>query len=364
MKACSLIGVVLWLAIPVRGFQHCGISPVGLLASRTLRNIQHNSPVHAFPLHSSQGSQRRANNAALTETPVMTPNTTEASLAKAMDGNEQASLWRAQAERIREEANKLDVDLTRQKIEAIEKKLNNQVWLLKNPDQLEDLQRQLEILQAKLETGMPGSKKSDGSPRNRVADANFGSSITETIASSPASSSGPSSRHSAAAKKLEKKKSAKKFHVEEENPLCGFDQADLDLYMPVVTAIEERLPSNATMQEKINAFQAAPELQEHFREKINKILVEPMQDMIRLEQLKQDYLESNSSVERANIKREIERLEATMENEGPVFYSDSIVYEGLPALEEEEIQRRMEAVGSLHPILQALYNLNFDLSEF
>ena len=64
--------------------------------------------------------------------------------------NDQASKWKAEAERIRREAEQLDTALTLQKIEALERKLANQSWLDKHPEEVDTLQQQLGHLKRKL----------------------------------------------------------------------------------------------------------------------------------------------------------------------------------------------------------------------
>jgi hypothetical protein len=104
-------------------------------------------------------------------------------------------------------------------------------------------------------------------------------------------------------------------------------------------------------------------LQEHFQEKIRLLLVGPIEDMQKMENLKGDYLSSSSSAEKKQIKRELSRLEKTMEDYSPFIYSDSIVYNDLPPLTEEEVQLRLAAVGELNPILQGLYKKRCGVNE-
>jgi hypothetical protein len=368
----GVIGIALWLvaeALSVDAFHYYGLSAVNLLAKTKVRNANAKYTRAEGSSLLSLRMRQLEEHGALTESLTPSASTTKGTLAKGIAGNasDQASIWRAQAERIREDAEKLDSELTLQKIEAIERKLNNKVWLVKNPDQIVAMQSQLEILQTKL-AGRKQSPDTNGAVDNNQAtnswnNAPSGTSVNETIFPVETNAVSFSSRPSAVATKGEKNRAAQKAYIEEEDPLSGYDQADLDLYMPVITAIEENLPSNATLQEKIEAFQAAPELQEHFQGKINKLLVDPMKDLLRMQQLRLEYLESSSSVERTNIKREIGRLEKATEDEGAIIYSDSIVYDRLPVLEEEEIQQRLQAVGALHPILQALYKKRCGVDE-
>ena len=275
--------------------------------------------------------------------------------------DDQARKWKAEAERIRLEAEQMDSALTLAKIEALEKKLSNEAWLEKNPTEVANIQTQLQLLNDKIY-----GKQTTASTSTREIATN-GSADTNAIANKPLETTDGTESASSSTSKISTKDNASKEATDkyllEENPLCGYDQEDLDLYNPVVEAIVERLPDNATIQEQLEAFRADPQLQEHFQEKIRKLIVEPMEDMQRLERLKQEYLQSNSSIERKQMKREIDQLEKTMEDDSPFVYSDSILLENLPVLSEEEVQQRLEAVGALHPILQALYKKRCGVDE-
>jgi len=308
---------------------------------------------------------------------------------------------RAEAQRIRREANDMDEALTLQKMESIQDKLNNKVWLEKNPDQAALLEEQL--VQSKNRrssaslsatdskktstAGVITKSKEEEPPANTSSDSITIDNFLEgddddddeeeeeeedvymnAKASFAVTASMTNGRTSATKKsKNDDNNDMNKDNRYDDNPLSGYEEADLELYLPVVTAIEERMPlapeGNATLQDQLDAFRAAPELQDHFQSKIQELLVEPMQDMQRLEKLRHDYLGSSSSVERKQLKREIEQLERTVEEEGPFMYSDSIVLEDLPKLEEDEIQQRIEAVSALPKILQALYKKRCGVNE-
>ena len=288
--------------------------------------------------------------------------------------NDQASQWKAEAGRIRLEAEQMDSVLTLSKIKALEQKLANEAWLEKHPNEVETIQRQLEILNDKIygkkttvnevsvsssASRMAANEQSSSSPD--LSDS--GMDTTRSTQEETTDEIEPLTLTPETSTKDTNSNDSVDNYLLEENPLSGYDQADLDLYNPVVAAIEERLPKNATIQEQLEAFRAAPELQDHFQEKIRKLIVEPMEDMQRLERLKQDYLSSSSSVERKQLKREMDQLEKTMEDEGPFLYSDSIVLESMRVLKEEEVQQRIEAVEALHPILQALYKKRCGVDE-
>lgn len=239
--------------------------------------------------------------------------------------NEAAAL-KAQAEKIRLEAERMDAQLTLDKIDKYEKKLKDKVWLEKHPKEEVELLAKLDELNDRLQRKPPTQRINNNAPTK----------------------DGVSSKEKAATK--QKRDITKR---ENENPMAGFDPQDLELYLPIAYEIEERLGTNTT-EEKLEAFRKAPELQEHFSNKIQDLLVRPMEDMQKLESLKSKYLQSSSSIEKDQLKRQIDALETTVENESPFVYSDS-VYRQLPELTEEEIEQRVQAIQELPQVLQALY---------
>jgi hypothetical protein len=250
------------------------------------------------------------------------------------DSNEQVSKLKQEAERMRLEAEKMEVALTLKKIEALEVKLNNKSWLAKHPDQEEDLKAQLVILDDRL-----NKKDTPTLPQKSLVTTTV-TAVQTKSSPSPAKQKSPDIPQ--APKEIPK------------NPMAGFDDADLELYVPIGKAIDEQLP-NATIEEKLEAFRTAPELQTNFQKKIQDMLVGPLEDMQRLDEIKQQFLDSTSSREKENLKREIDRLENSEEN-GQIFvYTNSVYLESLVKLSEEETAERLEAVGSLPSVLQALY---------
>lgn len=251
---------------------------------------------------------------------------------------------------MRLEAEKMDVSLTLNKIESIERKLGKKVWLEKNPAEQADLEKKLEALQRKLagDDTVIMLPKTD-IPLPVPVETAFGVTGSEAVKSSSSTVSTAALSEVRSAEKVKHDKSSDPS----DNPLSGFDEEDLALYLPAAEDIEARM-TNATLSEKLEAFQTAPELQEHMKKKIQTMLVQPMEDMQRLEDMKQKYLYSSSSVEKEKVKKEIDRLEKTLEDDGPFSYSDSI-YKGLPTLTEEETVARLEAVGALPQVLQSLY---------
>jgi hypothetical protein len=242
--------------------------------------------------------------------------------------NEAAEL-KAQAEKIRLEAERMDAQLTLDKIDKYEKKLKDKAWIEKHPKEQVELLAKLDELNNRLQT-----KPLTQTINNGYAPTN--------------SKDGASSKEKTATK--QKRDITKR---DKEKPMAGFDSQDLELYLPIAFEIEERLGANTT-EEKLEAFRKALELQEHFSNKIQDLLVRPMEDMQKLESLKSKYLQSSSSIEKSQIKRQIDRLERTVESESPFVYSDGVFRE-LPELTEEEIEQRLQAIKELPQVLQALY---------
>jgi hypothetical protein len=248
------------------------------------------------------------------------------------------------------EAEKMDVSLTLNKIESIERKLGKKVWLEKNPAEQADLETKLEALQRKL----AGDNTVIMPPKKDIPlPVPVETALPVTGSEARKSSWGPVSTAALSeVRSAEKVKHGKSIDPSD-NPLSGFDEDDLALYLPAAEEIEARM-TNASLSEKLEAFQTAPELQEHMKMKIQTMLVQPMEDMQRLEDIKQKYLYSSSSAAKDKLKKEINRLEETLEDDGPFSYSDSI-YKGLPTLSEEDTVARLEAVGALPQVLQYLY---------
>ena len=113
--------------------------------------------------------------------------------------------------------------------------------------------------------------------------------------------------------------------------------------------------SNATINEKVEAFRSAPELQDYFKEKVQSVLMGPLEELQNLESLKKEYLDSTSSKEKEALKRKIDKLEDTFEQDGPYVYSDSVYLEDFPQISEAEIKERMDALEALPEVLRGLY---------
>lgn len=239
---------------------------------------------------------------------------------------EEARALQEKARMMRLEADKLDAQLTLDKIERLERELAHS---RKKGEGVEELQLEMDELQAK----MHGE-----APKPRV----------------PSVSSSVTTKASAGSGVINGVEEATMAKVEEEaNPIAGFDAEDLELYLPIARKIEESI-STATLEEKLEAFRSAPELQKHFANKIQALLMGPMEDMQRLESVKSQYLKSTSSREKEQLKREIDALSHVVETGSPFMFSDSI-YRKLPELTEDEIDQRLEAIEALPQVMQALY---------
>ena len=143
--------------------------------------------------------------------------------------------------------------------------------------------------------------------------------------------------------------------------MYGFDQADLDLYVPVAVQIEASM-ANATAEERLEKFRTSPMLQSNFQNKLTQMFVEPIQEMNRIQELKQEYLDSTSSKEKELLKRQIDSITKTLDAEGPFLYSDS-VYRPIPELSTDEMKDRIAAMQTLPDLLQTIYKQRFNLDS-
>ena len=253
---------------------------------------------------------------------------------------EEAATLKAQAKQIRLEAQQMETTLTLKKIASLEIKLNNSTWLEKHPNKTTNLLKQLTDLQ----------NKRDGNPPTSYIDTfvSNNDTLVELVSKhSPSAVTKPSkvvlSHEDAEIRRLK------------EFPIAGFEQEDLDLYLPVAYEIEATM-GNATMDQKLVAFRERPDLQEHFQAKIQKLLVKPMEDMKKIDDLKKKYLNSRSKIEKESIKREMERLEQTYENESPFFETENNIRRTKP-MSDEEMESRLLTMGELPELLQDLFKL-------
>ncbi|KAG7355458.1 Ulp1 protease family protein [Nitzschia inconspicua] len=307
----------------------------------------------------------------------------------------EAERLREEARRIRLQAEQMDMNLTLQKIESLEQKLNNPVWMAKHPQQQVELREQWKRLNQKV-----NGRDTDTSWNNTV-ETKTKTTGPPFFPQSGATSSEPRSKGDTREKEKESDSpnfttsddvpisiSSDTFQIPSTTtannnnnnnrnvpPIAGFDADDLDLYIPIAQDINKMVP-NATLAERIQLFQQAPELQQHFQAKITKLLMSPLEDLQRLEELKSEYLESNSSNERRQLKAQIQKLQeslrtnesmqkysdATSSNAGAgiapiVAYSDNIYCgpEVLPPLSDQQLQERFQAIQSLPDILIAIY---------
>eukprot|EP00536_Pseudo-nitzschia_multiseries_P010800 jgi/Psemu1/326174/estExt_fgenesh1_pg.C_3420008 len=162
--------------------------------------------------------------------------------------------------------------------------------------------------------------------------------------------------------------------------MAGFDDDDLKLYVPVATEVNKMAPE-LPLDERIGLFRDAPELQKHFRDKIQKLILGPLEEIQELETLKQQYFESSSSKEKESLLKQIKRLEAKVDENnisksgsgagagtrtsgssdfdvsGGIGYSDNILIpsDRLPPLTEDELEERYQTIRALPDILVAVY---------
>lgn len=272
------------------------------------------------------------------------------------------------AERLRLEAETMDANLTLEKITVLEEKLSNTAWLEKQQGQtVKDLYEELRRLEGKVARqnndddgdGLGSAFKAatytnyngesdDDAIQPRVLPPKPATSFSEPESYSPPSSTS-------------------KPRNPNVPPMAGFDDSDLSLYVPVAQDVNNMAP-NATLNERIGLFRDAPELQAHFKQKIQNLILGPLEEMQELETLKQDYFGSSSSKEREALLKRIKVLEAKIEEnnivaQGPnggvsgVGYSDNILIpaDRLPPLTDDELEERYQTIRALPDILVAIY---------
>lgn len=244
-----------------------------------------------------------------------------------ISATEEARNLKEQAERARVEAQELDARLTKSKILDIEKKMENTRWTQQNPKEAQILEEKLEGLRQKSVLS-PSIAPPTLSPVNETSSASSKGGLSDID--------------------------------DNKNPLSGFDESELILYLPTVKRIEAEAPENVTTKELIEQFQSAPELKEHFQRKIQEMLVIPMEEMQQLEELESKYLSSSSALEKAQLKREIERARNALKEGGPFDYSENIFLD-IPPMDAIEMEQRLEAVGSLPTLLQAVYKMRCEV---
>lgn len=251
---------------------------------------------------------------------------------------EEAGKLMAQAEQMRMEAEKMDLSLTLHKIENLENRLNNADWLEKHPDEEAELVRQLESLNDRLSgESKPSSPAASIAPEEKAAAVKK-EKVEETAAAAvPAAAIVQSSKPQAV----------------EKPPLTGFTSNDLDLYVPLAEAIEKNM-ANATATERLAAFQAEPALQEHFQSKIEDILMKPLMNMKKMDDLKGEYMRTSSAREKENLKTQLERLEQSLMEESPFVYTDSF-NQRVAAMPDEELEARVAAMSELPQVMQDMF---------
>jgi hypothetical protein len=322
------------------------------LASPLLRLLLEPTRKNSFHLYSTQHYQEQQQQQQKPDHDDEDPNDNN-------DKNENSVAKRLllDAERLRLEAEQMDAALTLKKIAAVEEKLSNDAWLKKQKGQtIKDLYEELRQLEKKV-------SKSNSTVSN---DEEI---LSATTASSSSSSSSSSAKSSSPMNRPDRYNSDDKRTNPNLPPINGFDDNDLNMYVPIAEDVT-RLAPNMTLDERIGLFRDAPELQAHFKEKIQKLLIGPLEEMQELETLKLQYFDSTSSKEKDTLLKQIKRLEAKMdENDigvvggsgandpGGIGYSSTILLppEKLPPLPESELEERYEAIKALPDILVAVY---------
>lgn len=250
----------------------------------------------------------------------------------------EADRLRSEAARMRLEAEHMEMSVTLEKIASMEGKLQDRRWMEKHTDEAEKLQDQIKSLRKRLQKDNEDDPSSGASSKPPSTPA-----LTPPTA--PPEESSPASASTSSPDSL--------TPVIAEHPLSAFDDEDLEVYLPVAQKIQAEMP-DADEETQLAAFRAAPELQEYFGKKIHRILVEPMEEVQQLEDLKGQYLSSSSRKEKDQLKRQIDKLEQKVEEDGPFNYSDSIFLD-TPPMPEVEYRARLDVLEDFPVSLRALY---------
>jgi len=318
----------------------------------------------ASPLFSTQFQEQQEHNTVLIEEEDVNYDALTSKDESNSGENDEAKQLLLDADRLRLEAEQLDVNLTLQKIAVLEEKLSNDAWLKKQQGQtIKDLYEDLRRLEEKISR-----------PNSTVRNTDIFFPMTSGESSSTTTSS-PAKRLLDEAKESN---GVDGYNKETKNPnlppISGFDEKDLKMYIPVAEDVTKMSP-NSTLDERIGLFRDSPELQAHFKEKIQNLLLGPLEEMQELETLKQEYLESTSSKKKDSLLIKIKRLETKMDentiginsngaslngstgNPGGIGYSKSVLLppETLPPLTEAELEERYDAIKTLPDILVAVY---------
>lgn len=389
---CCLLVVALALHVPTRS--------LAFLSTRTKSPSQTTTVKTPLYASSSSSSSSKSKSASVQE---------QQQQQQQQNNNNEVTRLRQEAARIRLEAEQLDASLTLRKIDTLQRKFQH----AKKPEEKQEILAQLKQLKRKVK-GKEDLEENDTmvqlpsqtmtaaaeekvthqkvpSPNKAAEQSKPGATLqpVKNKDESNESSDGVSlptgfvrteqpegiATHAETNKQVESSESSSNTNIStstftnttintEHSPVAGFDPEDLELYVPICWEIEERLP-NLTLREKMEVFRTEPRLQQHFSDKITALLLQPMQDMQQLEELRSQYLYSSSSVEKKELKRQIDALQTQMDlqlqqqehqqqdadESGAVTYSDSLYHE-LPPINMTE---RLEAIRALPPTLQAVY---------
>lgn len=310
------------------------------------------------PLQVVQQEEDRA--VVLTEEVNATPSrgvSAGASTNTANTVNDEATRLRKEAEMIRLQAEKMDLSLTLDKISSLESKLQNKSWLAKHPEKEQELRDQLQRLNDKLR-GPNDEPQTTAAPTKERSEFKISEDRPELRMSSMSPTRSTSSSLPTEQSDVGRKDASWR----------GFVESEIELYLPVIARIERDVPNNATIDEKVESFKRAPELQDYFRSKIENLLSIPLEEAFKIEDLKDQYLESTSTKERENLKRQIDRIEGG-ELVGPFKDPDPKGYycDYLTPLSDEEVKKRAASIATLPDTLIAIYmkgkGLEFDVDD-
>lgn len=259
-------------------------------------------------------------------------------------GDEVAADLIAQAQKLRTEVSKMDMSLTLQKIESIESRLKNKQWVEKNQEEEEVLIQQLDELNKKMQ-----NIKEEESAKDQIK-----SILEEEPPASKDLVIETASEGSLPTEQNDTTTAPSDFEEREKirldrNPIGGWPERELELYIPVGKRIEATMP-DASFKERIDQFATAPELEELRIEKMEEMSA-PLKQMEELQALCQKYYSSSSSVERETLQRQIEQLEKKATEEPDYFAVNSFNMKTKPMSQEEQ-ELRYEKLKQLPKVMQ------------
>eukprot|EP00547_Thalassionema_nitzschioides_P003562 CAMPEP_0194208018 /NCGR_PEP_ID=MMETSP0156-20130528/6598_1 /TAXON_ID=33649 /ORGANISM="Thalassionema nitzschioides, Strain L26-B" /LENGTH=762 /DNA_ID=CAMNT_0038934903 /DNA_START=151 /DNA_END=2436 /DNA_ORIENTATION=+ len=262
-------------------------------------------------------------------------------------GNQAAADLIAQAKKLRSEVSQMDESLTLQKIDSIESRLNNKQWVEKHQEEEEELTRQLDELNKKMKIIQYGEPTPKDEMENTQKGGEPAPKDLATITAAKDSLSTEQNDIETATSDFVAFTSnfdeIKKIRLER-NPIRGWPERELELYIPVAKRIEATMP-DAPFEERIDQFRTAPELEGLRKEKTEE-MNSPLKQVEQLRALYDQYFKSSSSVEKDTLKRQIDQLEKT-----DLFTVNSFDMKTKP-MSEEELELRYKGLSQLPKVLQ------------